>query len=350
MTADQKIEMLYFDLRKRISSCGDGELFPSVRTLIRETGASQPVVCSALARLCRTGLLKTIPGKGTFVCKIRSNGHSKITIFSSNYCSRCNSELLAELERCAIRFEFEPEIIFFETGDDVFHHLGEYETDAIVMVDIPDFELTSKQIFYLVNSPIPTILCGRKVAVDGIKYVMGNAEAAGLLTACYLWQQGHRKLGILFCEPHFTALSERARTIELFAQANNCEVSLFDCQTPVGASSVEYAQHYIKKHYVRDMKNKITALIVFNAEAAVAVLHVLQKMNVCIPDELSMISFGQPLNKEKDFLSVLDIPLYKVAEETMKIIQDQLSQRFQYPSCIEIMPTFLERHSVARMS
>ena len=37
----------------------------------------------------------------------------------------------------------------------------------------------------------------RKVAVPGIQYVAGNAEAAGLIAACHLWQAGHRKLAVV---------------------------------------------------------------------------------------------------------------------------------------------------------
>ena len=67
MTADSRATELAADLRARARRMRSGERLPSVRALSREFAASAATVTQALALLSAVGVVRTEPGRGTFV-------------------------------------------------------------------------------------------------------------------------------------------------------------------------------------------------------------------------------------------------------------------------------------------
>lgn len=349
VTAAQKTDELFRELRRRINSLPDGTLFPSVRQLMRETSASQAVVCQALKRLAKLGLLISSHGHGTFVNRKRNDGKPQILSLFPRYESHTFSELRQELQIAANELQVELVTREVPLNEDFLSPLESCTADAVILMEQPAPRLTFQQITQVVNSPVPTVFCGRKVAVPGIQYVAGNAEAAGLIAACHLWQAGHRKLAVLLSEPHFSATDERRAGMEMFASANDCRLEVFDSHTRQGQSSSEAVSRWLENNFDSLIRGRFTALVVISTESAAAALHTLEKLGVKVPEELSMFSFGNPQIPETDFLSVIDIPLCTVARRTIELIKDRLSGSNQLPAQIQIAPRLLPRRSVMQL-
>ena len=150
---------------------------------MRETSASQAVVCQALKRLAKLGLLISSHGHGTFVNRKRNDGKPQILALFPRYESHTFSELRQELLIAANELQVELVTREVPLNEDFLSPLESCTADAVILMEQPAPRLTFQQITQVVNSPVPTVFCGRKVAVPGIQYVAGNAEAAGLIAA-----------------------------------------------------------------------------------------------------------------------------------------------------------------------
>ena len=163
VTAAQKTDELFRELRRRINSLPDGTLFPSVRQLMRETSASQAVVCQALKRLAKLGLLISSHGHGTFVNRKRNDGKPQILALFPRYESHTFSELRQELLIAANELQVELVTREVPLNEDFLSPLESCTADAVILMEQPAPRLTFQQITQVVNSPVPTVFCGRKV-------------------------------------------------------------------------------------------------------------------------------------------------------------------------------------------
>ena len=199
----RKSDLIYDRLADRISMMADGDPFPSVRELMTEFEASQFSVLPAVKKLQKQGFLKSYIGRGSFVCRRARERQAKLVLLTSDWPSYGNAEFdrlfLAEAGRRNHRVR----VVHYPFASDVYSMLDEIRgADAILLEPLRIDSFTAEQLRSILQAPAPVIVCRAEIPINGIRYVAGNAMMAGSVTTNYLHSMGHRRIGILWTEPH----------------------------------------------------------------------------------------------------------------------------------------------------
>ena len=252
--------------------------------------------------------------------------------------------LRGEAQKRGLHFELK----YFNFKEDICSKLDEFEADAIVVDGLPNDFLSLEQITRIHRCCVPVVISRSIVRVEEICYVCGNNSEAGAVAANHLYQAGHRKLGVLFSEPHLFSVSELVNGFSLSARTNLCRVELFDCCTVSGESSSENAYRYVLEHF-RDGVPDISALFVVSDESAVGAIRALNELGIRVPEDLSVLGFGNSIGEEFGLTSVCT-PRPEMARDIIDIVEDRLQQRMRLPGHVEVFPVVVDRSSVKKLS
>ena len=343
MEKTSKSDLLYSRLYRRVAAMADGSPFPTVRKLMAEYGVSQATVAPAISLLKERGFLEAIPRQGLFV---RRNRKPKLLLVQSDWNSsdqRYMAELLAE---AAERSGFTFERFLFDYHREVCDYLDELSADVIVADSITNDLLTPDQIMSIVHSPAPVILCRNAVQVSQIHYVCGDNAASGSLAARYLRRCGHTKIGVLYCEPHFLTPETIVRNFRSATDVPECRLTLLDCNLHSGetpdAKIREFATRYAHGEY------DFTALFAVSDHGALIALREFEALGISIPDELSVLGFGNIREPGIERLTTIDTPSSQIADEVIRMAtrlanHSEESREYQ----VDIIPKLVERKTVA---
>ncbi len=347
ITKDSKVELLYRELRMKIARMKDGEAFPSVRQLMDQYRVSQYTVAPVLKRLRDEGLLVSQVGSGTYVHQPNSNQALKIVSFFRDWPSATILHMMQELEKTITAKGFAFERVPFGPQDDVLSMADKCGADAVFIDSFTENQPTTIQLERLSQLPMPVVLLRNAVRVENINYVCGNNAISGTIAANYLYQNGHRKIGVLFSEPHLFDTEERVRNFKLCAQSNHCSVEVFDCDVKTWQNAAEKTENFILNNF-KSGKLDVTALFVISDTTALSAISALEYLGYRVPEDISVLGFGN-YAAGIDRLTVLDIPHNKIALEAINIVSDRLKRQFKYPAQIEIAPEIIKRTSVKKL-
>lgn len=348
MLVENKGDELFRLLRLRISAMPDGAEFPSVRRLMEEYGVSQATVTAGVRKLRELGLIESFVGRGTFVRRPAAETPPKVLLLANDWPSRGIAEMIELLRGEAQKRGLHFELKYFNFKEDICSKLDEFEADAIVVDGLPNDFLSLEQITRIHRCCVPVVISRSIVRVEEICYVCGNNSEAGAVAANHLYQAGHRKLGVLFSEPHLFSVNELVNGFSLSARTNLCRVELFDCCTVSGESSSENAYRYVLEHF-RGGVPDISALFVVSDGSAAGALQALDELGIRVPEDLSVLGFGNTLGAESGLSSVYT-PRSEMACRIFDIIEDRLRHRRKLPGHIEVSPVVAERTSVKKFS
>ena len=231
MLGENKGSELFRLLRTRIGSMPDGAEFPSVRRLMEEYGVSQATVTAGVRKLRELGLIESFVGRGTFVRRSITETPPKILLLANDWPSRSIAEMIELLRDESLRRGMRFELRHFCFKEDICSKLNDFKADAIVIDGLSNDFLSLEQITRIHRCCVPVVISRSIVRVEDICYVCGNNSESGVVAANHLYQSGHRKLGVLFSEPHLFSVNELVKGFILSARTNLCRVELFDCQT-----------------------------------------------------------------------------------------------------------------------
>lgn len=345
MVTPNKSDRLYLQLRRRIAGMRNGEPFPTVRQLMAEFGVSQSTVTPAINLLKEKGLLEAHVGRGSFVCR-RESEKPRMLLLQNNWPSSNFPVLASALQKCAENGGFHFEHKFYDYHDDITPHLASYEADVIVVDGIANDLLTPEQVMAISNSPAPVILSRNTVTVSRIHYVCGDNTAAGMTAANYLYRMGHRKLGVLFNEPHIHTGECFMRGFNSCAASNGCSVEILDCAICPGERAdqriVEFMAEYAAGKY------DFTALFPISCEGAAKARNYLLKHGVRVPEDLSIVSAGT--TPAYEWLTAIDSGMEETSEFILKMAHDILNNVPGYRRQIEFPQKLVERNSVLNLN
>ncbi len=344
---ESKQEELFRLLRKRINDLPDGAGFPSVRQIMREYNLSQFVVTPVWGRLQEMGLLESFVGRGTFVRKQWPDGQPRLLMLVNDWpglAIAAMEELLSEVAR---ESGFQVEEKRYSHTSDIFARLNEFQADALVLDNVTSDQFTPEQALLLARSSLPTVLSRSVLRVKGVNYVCGDNVASGILAANTLRELGHHKVALLYSEPHQYTCEDLVHGFEFCARSGGMEVVRWDCQTNSGESSVDNAYRLIRRLYQKKRQiDDISAVFIVSDESAVGAIRAFHECGVAIPQELSVLGFGNTLPQPERYqLSTIDIPQPEIARRIVEILDAKLRG---YPtlSQVEIQPQLILRESV----
>lgn len=342
-------DLLFRKLRTRVGDMPDGAPFPSVRQLMREYGVSQFTVAPAVRKLRTLGLVESHIGRGSFVSRYNRSERPRALLLTNDWPSfaiRATADFLrVEAERH--NFDFRMEYYTYE--EDVFRLLDDYRTDAVIIDALPNDFLRADQIQALTEASVPIMICRSAVRVKGIRYVTGNNAASGILAANALYQAGHRKIGVLFSEPHIFSTEELVRSFTLCASSNHCEVTVFDCETRIGQDSVVAASSYIKANH-RTILRDVTALFVVSSASTSGAYRALRELGIPVPEKVSLLGFGAILPEDATTISTVAPSEELMAKAVFDILRGEIDRKPVAAIQQELDPIYLQRQTVRKIN
>ncbi|MCF8568469.1 LacI family transcriptional regulator [Alicyclobacillus tolerans] len=164
-----------------------------------------------------------------------------------------------------------------------------------VSTDVTSFDELS-------HTDIPFVLLDRMI--DGIEtdIIKGNDQLGCYEATKYLVELGHEKIGVLSKPPTIPFVVER-----LLGYQNALE----DCGIPYHTGLVRFSSHF--SHHAMQAceelltSEKPTAIFSMSSTLTMSLLKVVKKLNLSIPDDISIIGYG-----ESEWNSLLNPPLTAV--------------------------------------
>ncbi len=348
MVVENKSDELFRQLRTRVGLMPDGAPFPSVRQIMEEYRVSQATVTAGMKKLRELGLIESFIGRGTFVHHPAAVLPPKVLLLANSWPSLGIVEMIELLRDETLRRGLRFELQHFSFKEDVCTKLNDFDADAIVIDSLANDFLTPEQIIRINRCCVPVVISRSIVRVEGICYVCGNNSEAGIAAVNYLYQAGHRRLGVLFSEPHQFSSNELVKSFTLCARTNFCHVELFDCNTRIGENSIENAYRYIRENFSSGLPD-ISALFVVSSDTASGALRALREIGVRVPDELSVLGFGR-VPPESPELTCVSTPRTEMARAILDIVEDRVGHHMKLSGQVEVTPVVIENRSVKILS
>lgn len=347
MEKNNKSDLLFHRLRQKIATMEDGTIFPSVRQLMTEYDVSQSTVSAAIRNLKELGLLETLSRQGMVVRKERT-GKPHVIILQPDW----NSQSLAMNARClteaAEKFGFESEVFRYDYRKDICNSLDKFVSDILVLDSMSQDQFSPKQLLQIMNSPIPVIIRGDSLSIQNIHYVNCENGESGMLAANCLYQHGHRRIAHLLSEPHLAGVMRRASSFQLCAESNRCKVTLLDCNIKSGENAFKPMRRFAKE--IAEGKYDFTGIFVASYDSAIHFLEYLKEYGIRVPEDLSVIVFGNVPGAETYGLSTIATPVQKAAEAVMKIAESLLNRVPEFDNQVNIPPRIIERKSIKNIT
>ncbi len=342
-----KTDLLYLELRKKISRMNDREPFPTVRTLIAEFGVSQPTVEAALKILKQQGLLTAHVGRGTFVCKQQSD-RKKILLFQPNWSGKSVGSMIEPFRQAAEKAGLEFDAQQYDYSEKTVPLSQIKGNPDLILLDSISAECFSPEnIAAITKFPIPSLISRSYVPVQGINCINNDNNAAGIFLANYLYRMGHRKIGILLNEPRSSMDCERLKKSFAFAAtAMNCRVEYLDCEISYGERPDEKIRQFAAK--IAEGEYDFTALFAISNYGGARMYEELCRLQVRIPEEISLLTNGD--KPETTGVSSFDISYADYAESVMQLAWEILNDETGTQRQVELNDgVFIDRGSVGKI-
>ena len=207
---------------------------------------------------------------------------------------------------------------------------------------------SSKDLEFLESSNfnIPIILYNR----HSRKYCTVNVDDTklGSIPAQVFASRGHRKAAIITSPPVFAGMDVRIKSFIETASQYNLEiidVIYQDNSMPGG---------FIGAKRLLELDIRPDCLFCASDALAIGALRCLHKSGIIIPNDLELISIGNSDTDLEEYavtsLSVVHLPMEKMAEACLKLVFDMLNHRIEPPHSIELPIHYIARESCGEMN
>ena len=200
----------------------------------------------------------------------------------------------------------------------------------------------------LEESGVPYVILQRKFEKESFHYVQSDDYEGGYLAAKHLYQLGHRKFLYISGPKHISSAKERYNGFlkYLIEQGLTKEsVQILECD---GTRNGGYkaTKKWLEQH---DNLNqlKATAIFCFSDYVAYGVYSAMQKCNLRIPDDISVIGYDN--NEYSDMtlpgLTTIDIHPYKIGKQAARMMFELINNQENEKSELVIKPKLVVRDS-----
>ncbi|MDR0933414.1 MAG: substrate-binding domain-containing protein [Victivallales bacterium] len=345
-----QVQLVVEHLRRILAVTPKGRRLPPYRKLQQICNTNQRVIFAALNLLKSQGDVEVIPQMGFFstgtLCRTNT------AIIQLSFPEYPSPLLLALMEQCdeyakktngiqfrKRRYNYEQETLFSDNAD----------CDGCVFV-APSREFTREELQYLVSFPKPLLALFKHLDEIPISSIAVNDSLRGTLAADYLLKHGHRKLGLVICEPNLYGITKQQEAFETMARCNAVECVKIDCSVASGNYPPQIAYETMM-NYLSEQKDTFSALFVIDSFAIPGILTALRENNLRVPEDVSLIGSGDlPGN---NFLSPPLTSVGAKVEEMAEVIVDTVQKMVKNPEKtfhIELPPRLHERQSVSMVS
>jgi len=328
-----KYEQVYQDLCQRIAALPAGMRLPTVRQLMAEYDISQATIDHAIDMLAERGLIVRRPGRGLFTTAPEHAAAlakaSRVVVAIPEYSSIIYDLIVNDVRNSLQKNGLQCRILRFDRHDRIVRALPRERIDGLLVlptsVTLSAADVGRLHDFGLPVVMIDTVLRGMDICCVGSDNVLGGAMAAD-----HLAKLGHKKLGVLICEPHTTALEDRVNGfINQVRLARLPAPTILDCATVVGTDPMGKAYRAMKNWIRAGRTPEITGLFVVSDSGALGAMKALHEAGIAIPEELSIIGFdGIPAGAfYHPSLTTIQQDFTAIAQNAVALLHDAMQSK-----------------------
>lgn len=323
----KKYEKIYEELRSEISNMQVGEVFPSIRDLMKKYQVSQITINKVLELLKRDGHIQVRPGQKT-IRAINGDGELARVLNIVFAFSDYPSSFSKRMESYFVE-HFKSQKYNFTTVNFNYHNLSfskmnlDKKCDFLIMS--ADLDLTPSFISQLMKLETNVIFVDAILQGVKIDAVCADNKFAGALVAHYFVQQNHQQHAILMSQPPSHNANARAMGFIHELQLHGHKNTMIDCQTQVGENATVNAYNTFRAYIDKNGLN-FSSLFCDSDLGALGVLKVCNELGIKIPDDLELIGCDNILEGEffSPALSSIDQRVDTWASAVERIIDNKL--------------------------
>lgn len=332
-----------------------GEKLPSESQLCQQFGVSRNAVRQAIRNLIVEGSVESLKGVGTF-CRSRpadgrlSTNIGFVDFFTSSY-------IFPEIIRGC-------DHVLFKRGFHLLLNQSEYDLDKERRILL---NLQRKRVDGVIISPVydggerSNVDLLEKLQEEGIavvlidSYLPGNDfgmvtlddRHGGREAASFLWEKGHRRIGVFYQDDYYVKVRRR-EAVEEFLREKGAQVRSewlvgFKGQGPTG-DAPEVAEHFFS--VTRDLP---TAFVCSNDEDALHLVRAAERHGLKVPDDLSIVGFDDSNIAQLPQIALTSVhhPSFLMGETATNILLEKIFHpELHFVTRTVITPTLVERNSV----
>ncbi|MBB6479741.1 GntR family transcriptional regulator [Spirochaeta isovalerica] len=334
-----------------------GDKLPSENELTQQFQVSRNAVRQAIDLLNSEGITETMKGIGTF-CRSKSvNGEGSrnigfVCFFTDSYIfpriiKGCSQVLYKEGYQLMLNqseYDLEREREILET-------LRDKKVEGIIIE--PVFSGKGKSNMDLLLSineqGIPIFLMDNQYPLPRFSSITMDDRKAGYEAAKYLWEMGHREIGIFYQKDYLTKMRRREGALEFLSeQGVSPEEILQVGLTGQGEKSTawEMAERFF------ETPRMPTAVICTNDEEALKLIGRASEKGIRVPEDLSVISFdnSEMAQMEQISLTSFEHPGAYIGHLAAKLLLEQISNpELGIITNSVIEPRLIRRKSVRKL-
>ncbi len=317
------------DIRERIQN-GDlkpGDKIPTEHELKEQFKVSRMTISTAMIHLTKEGLIRRIPGKGTFVAERPENGESSGTAQSSSTvkASEAARNVADEQRKIGLVMPNIDSMFAMRIVDSVQRALNERQysltmaltnnskkqeraairelieagVSGLIIFPVDD-NAYNDEILSLKLRQFPFVLIDRYLPGIETHFVGSDNQAGARLAVSHLWDLGHRDIAV--CSGiDFPTVTIRDRidgyVKELTARGAMINPSLM--LSDIDIQHLDFDQDHPLYRYIK--ARHATAYLALHNSIAILIYHAAKANGLKIPEDISIVSFDNPTSLQDEF-------------------------------------------------
>lgn len=348
-----------------------GDRIPTEKELMELFNVSKITVVNALAGLVNEGSISRVPGRGSFVNKVKLDSSELISVPERRFDERESgtarkliglvmpsiddyfSIRLIEGIQKGLRERGYQSVIQLSNGvleqeKQAIKLFKEFGVDGLLIFPV-DEEQYNEEILSMKLSGFPFVLIDRFLPGVETDYIASDGRMGTQLAVDYLWEQGHRQIAICSDSPLQTVTVQER--IDGYMNALKNKGALINPAHIITEFSLS-TQDEVQTHPLfRYVKNRMaTAYITLNGRLGAHIYQMAEQAGLNVPADLSIITFDDSTAIMEGVTAFTHVKQfeheigYKAAELLLRRIRSGDEPRSKY-SKILIKPELIVRHS-----
>ncbi|MEN6384470.1 MAG: GntR family transcriptional regulator [Phycisphaerales bacterium] len=315
-------------------SAGDytpGDVLPSENYLCEKINVSRSTIRQAFKKLEDDGMIYRVKGKGTFLSKPNSSqNHTRLEMFGLIMPDARRSLYASLTQGFDDRLSSENfQTMICQTGNNtdkqgnLILRLLHKGIDGLAIVPVTSGDTPAYQIQTLIDNDIPVVLCHREVKGITVPTLCWDRREVGRLAGKIFIEHGHKKIAY-FGVYKYGVTEEQLKGIkEMMEQAG---LELPDSRIAFGLANghsdidVEAEREKVLEDML--LRTRPTAIFCNDDEEAERLYWLATRFSIKVPDELSIIGFGNlhRHSSTKQFISSIVIDEYELGKEAANLL------------------------------
>ncbi len=293
----KKYEIVADWIKSRIASgeLADGDKLPSEAELMRQFDVSRNVVRQSANEMIKEGLIQSKQGVGYFVQKIKSNESTDIGFI----CFRSSSYIFPEIlhgankviQKNGYHMMFHESWYDINVERDLLVNMLQKGVRGMILTPVqgPDDYNNADIVQRFEKAGIPVVLMDSFFPGQEFCSVSLSDEKSGYAAAKYLYDNGHRRIGMIYSKNYYPKVV-RAEGVKALLKDMNCpaDESLFvgiEGQGPIRKTFRQINEA------IESMNPLPTAIVCSSDDEAIILISQLKRLGYKVPDDVSIISF-----------------------------------------------------------